>query len=148
MKIPSTLTILNGAFATDGGSISLLLSDPHGQKHNVLLTQHLLPPSGLPGERISGRLYFNGSLVEVRSKDELSIISALKKANIETPAPEKSRINVIDTQNPGMVVGDDIKDYYSRIAEGPESALRHLVSELAGYVESEEYVTFAENQKK
>ena len=145
MNIPSTITILNGAFATDGGSISLRLSDPHGSKHNVLLSQHLLPYSGFPGERIPGRLFFNGSLVEIRSKDELAIISALKKATIETPTPKKSRFNPLDTEQPGMIVGDDIKNYYSKIAEGPEAALRHLVCSLISYVESEEYVLFAKN---
>ena len=139
------MTALNGAFATDGGSISLLLSDPHGSKHTVLLSQHLLPYRGFPGERIPGRLFFNGSLVEIRSKDELTIISALKKADIETPTPKKNRFNNIDTEQPGMVVGDDIKNYYSKIAEGPEAALRHLVCSLIGYVESEEYVVFAKN---
>jgi len=44
-----------------------------------------------------------------------------------------------------MVVGADIKNYYSKIAEGPEAALRHLVCSLVGYVESEEYVIFAKN---
>ncbi len=44
-----------------------------------------------------------------------------------------------------MIVGDDIKDYYARIAEGPEAALRHLVKELIDYVESAEYVSYAES---
>lgn len=148
MNIPSTITILNGAFASDGGSISLLLSDPLGDKHNVLLSQHLLPPGGFPGERLSGRLFFDGSLIEIRSVDELTIISALKKANIETPTPVMNPLNANDTVQPGMVVGDDIKDYYSKIAEGPEAALRHLVCELIGYVESQEYVTYAKSHEK
>lgn len=148
MNIPSTITILSGAFATDGGSISLLLSDPLGHKHDVLLSQHTIPPSGFSGERLSGRLYFNGSLVEIRSKDELTIISALKKANIETTTPETTRFNAINTAQPGMIVGDDIKDYYFKIAEGPEAALRHLVCKLTGYVESEEYVTYAKSHVK
>ena len=126
----------------------MLLSDPLGHKHDVLLSQHTIPPSGFPGERLSGRLYFNGSLVEIRSVDELTVISALKKADIKTPTPERSRSNPIDTAQPGMVVGDDIKDYYSKIAEGPGAALRHLVCKLIGYVESEEYVTYAKSHAK
>ncbi len=145
MNIPSTVTILNGAFATDGGSISLLVSDPQGSKHTVLLSQHLLPYRGFPGQRIPGRLFFDGSLVEIRSKDELTIITAVKKANIETSTPNKGRSNAIDTDQPGMIVGDDIKNYYSKIAEGPEAAIRHLVCSLIDYVESEEYVIFAKS---
>ncbi len=148
MNIPSAITILNGAFASDGGSVSLLLSDALGHKHNVLLSQHLLPPGGYPGERLSGRLFFDGSLVEIRSVDELTVISALKKANIETPTPKRNSFNPIDTAQPGMIVGDDIKNYYSKIAEGPEAALRHLVFELISYVESQEYVTYAKSHEK
>ncbi len=51
----------------------------------------------------------------------------------------------ISEDQPGMIVGDDIKDYYARIAEGPEAALRHLVKELIDYVESAEYVNYAES---
>ena len=148
MKIPTKITILDGAFATDGGSISLLISDPAGQSHNVLLTQHKLPPSGFPGERKPGRLYFNGSIIKIRSKEELAILSALKKAMIEIPPPKESRFNAIDTEQPGMVVGDDIVDYYAKIKEGPEAALRHLVSELISYVESEEYLTYAKSHDR
>jgi len=145
MKISTDIKILDGAFANDGGSISLLISDPAGQRHNLLLTQHKLPPSGFPGERKSGRLYFNRSIIKIRSKEELAIISALKKALIEAPIPRESRSNSKDTEQPGMIVGDDILDYYAKIAEGPEAALRHLVSELISYVESEEYVTYAKS---
>ena len=148
MNIPSIITILDGAFAFDGGSISLLVSDTIGHKHNVLLSQHIIPPGGYPGERLSGRLFFNGSLVEIRSVDELTIITALKKANIETPTHMKNRLNANDTVQPGMIVGDDIRDYYFKIAEGPEAALRHLVCELIGYVESQEYVTYAKSHQK
>ena len=147
LNVPLEVSVLNGAFATDGGSISLLLSDRNGREHNVLLTQHLLPSYGTPGEREPGRLYFNGTLVGIRSEDELAILSALKNAHIEAPASRKSHADPLDRQ-PGMMVGDDIQAYYSRIAEGPEAALKHLVSELAGYVESEEYVTFARGRTK
>ncbi len=107
-----------------------------------MLSQHLLPFSGYPGEREPGRLYFDGKIIEIRSKDELSIISALKQAHIEPLVYKESSMNTNDTTQAGMVVGKDIKAYYSKIAEGPESALRHLVSEVIDYVESEEYVDF------
>ena len=147
LNVPLEVSVLSGAFATDGGSISLLLSDRNGQEHNVLLSQHILPYRGTPGEREPGRLYFNGSLVDIRSEDELAIISILKNACIEPQTPRKSCADPMNRQ-PGMVVGDDIKDYISRIEEGPEAALKHLVSRLAGYVESEEYVAFARERRQ
>ena len=144
INIHGPIKVLDGAFATDGGSISLLVSDTEGHRHNVLLTQHLLPPIGNPGDRKTGRLYFDGSLVGVRSDQEHSLVSLLKNANIELIALE-GKCSDICKEQPGMIVGDDIKNYYARIAEGPEAALRHLVRELIGYVESAEYVTYAEN---
>ncbi len=147
MEIPAVITVLEGAFATDGGSISLLLEDGEGQRHNVLLTQHLLPVIESPGARRSGRLYFNGTIVEVRSEDELAIISSLKIAGIKAPAPAGNPSNTFANSQPGMTVGDDITDYFTKIAEGPEAALLYLVREVIGYVESEEYVTYARSHK-
>ena len=39
-------------------------------------------------------------------------------------------------------VGEDIKAYLSKIDEGPAAATAHLVAELIGFVESEEYLRF------
>jgi len=143
MNIPAVVSVLNGAFATDGGSISLLLSDAEGLRYNLLLTQHLLPPDKSPGARRTGRLYFNGTIVEVRSEDELAIIGSLKGAEIKAPDRENNPQNTSADEQPGMTVGDDIADYLTKIAEGPEAALLHLVRELIRYVESEEYVRYA-----
>ena len=136
------IKILNGAFATDGGSISILILDYKGHKHSVLLSQHLLPPSGHTNERKPGRLYFDGTIVDIRSEEESAIVSALKQAEFESSAStDKNKTK--DDDQPGMIVGDDIKAYYSKIDEGPKAALQHLVSELIEYVESEDYVTYA-----
>ncbi len=143
MNIPERITILDGAFAMDGGSISLRISDPDDHEHSVLLSQHLLPPSGHTGEHKPGRLYFDGRIIEIRSVEEASIISVLRQADVEIMAAPISRVNAIDTDQHVMIIGEDIKAYYSKIAEGPESALKHLVTELIEYVESKEYVAFA-----
>jgi hypothetical protein len=147
MDLPAAIIIIDGAFATDGGSISLLVSDTEGQRHEILLTQHLLLPSGYPGERKTGRLYFDGSIVAVRSDQERSLISMLKSAEMEVPSPEGEHPGIISRDQPGMIVGDDIAAYYSKIEEGPEAALRHLVQALIDYVESPEYVTYAESHR-
>lgn len=134
--------ILDGAFATDGGSISILILDDKGHKHSVLLSQHLLPPSGHAYERKPGRLYFDGTIVDIRSEEESAIVSALRQAEFESSASTDKNRTKKDDQ-PCMIVGDDIKAYYSKIEEGPNAALQHLVSELIEYVESEDYVTYA-----
>ena len=45
--------------------------------------------------------------------------------------------------NPGMIIGDDIKEYMSKIDEGPGAALAHLVRELIAYVESSDFEELA-----
>ena len=134
--------ILDGAFATDGGSISILTQDDEGHKHSVLLSQHLLPPSGFANEHKPGRLYFDGTIVVIRSEEESAIVSALKQAEFESSTSTDKSKTKEDNQL-GMIVGDDINAYYSKIEEGPNAALQHLVSELITYVESEDYVTHA-----
>lgn len=138
--IPRHITILDGAFATDGGSISLLISDPQGNRHSLLLSQHLLPFCGMPGEREPGRLHLDGSVIPVRSAEEASIISALEHADIELLDTPARGVSTVGEERPSMVVGDDIRAYFSKIAEGPEAAVRHLVLVLIEYVGSEEYV--------
>jgi hypothetical protein len=145
MDIPASVTILDGAFATDGGSIYLKVSGPDELIHNILLTQHLLPPCRGSNQRKTGRLYFDERIVEVRSENETLIISALKRAGIKISLTRNTGSNASNTEQVGMIVGDDIKAYYSKIAEGPEAALRHLASQLIEYVDSPEYVTYAES---
>jgi hypothetical protein len=100
----------------------------------------LLPPSGYANEHKPGRLYFDGTIVGIRSEEESAIVSALKQAEFESSASTDKSKTKEDNQ-PGMIVGDDINTYYSKIEEGPNAALQYLVSELIAYVESEDYVT-------
>ncbi len=140
MRGPDSFVILNGAFASDGGSIALHVRDSQGSEHSLLLQQHLLLHQENPS-RLPGRLYYDNVLVPVRSEVESRILAALHEGDIESAAPEKNE----DTEgrsnaNPGMVVGDDIKEYMSKIDQGPNAALAHLVERLIEYVESSEYV--------
>ena len=143
MKIPSAGTVLNGAFATDGGSISLLLEDSQGRKHSLLLSQHSIPPTGYPGEKKTGRLYFNNSLVPVRSAEEAAILSLLRNAAVKEKIRSESSSDTLISANPGMTIGGDIREYYARIEEGPYAALQHLLKQVLDYVLSEEYVVHA-----
>ena len=139
MDVPSPVTVHDGAFATDGGSISLSLAGPDGQRHALLLTQHRLPRFDSDGP-LRGRLYFDRELVRVRSVAEARLREALRAARFpdEKPAPSESA-----SGGPTLVVGADIQAYLDKVQEGPASALRHLVESVLDYVDSDEYVTFA-----
>ncbi|NNG26512.1 MAG: hypothetical protein HKM87_03235 [Ignavibacteriaceae bacterium] len=69
------------------------------------------------------------------------------QAEFESSASTDKNRTKKDDQ-PCMMVGDDIKTYYSKIEEGPNAALQHLVSELIEYVESEDYVANANTSGK
>lgn len=143
MNVPGNIIIRFGAFATDGGSIHIQIEGTDGEKHYLLLSQHRLPPSGMPGEKIPGRLYYDGALIDIRSEEESAIISALKTAEFNPPVsdnpPKEKQATSTSSGQAGMIVGDDIKDYYSKIKKGPAAALRHLAEQVIEFVESEEY---------
>ena len=75
-------------------------------------------------------------------------MTALKNGKIEVPTPKQNCMNTKESKQPGMIVGDDIAAYFSKIKEGPEAAIRHLVKELVNYVESDEYVIYAKSHSK
>jgi hypothetical protein len=52
-----------------------------GTKHNIVLTQHAYHYTRDP-QRISGRLYFDGEMVPMRSDREASILALLRNAEI------------------------------------------------------------------
>ena len=138
--LPSGFVVENGAFATDGGSIALHVRDFEGSEHSILLQQHLFLEQENP-VRIPGRLYYDGVLVPIKSEMESRILAALRKASLKSGDP--ARAEVRHGSNPGMIAGDDIKEYMSKLDESPEAALAHLVRELIAYVESSDYEELA-----
>lgn len=142
MDAPNDVTVADGAFATDGGSISLVLTEPGGRRHTLLLTQHLLPRWD-PNGPLLGRIYFDGELVPVRSEAEARLLKALRTAGFPEEKPRHGRP---PRGSPGMVVGEDIKAFMGKVEEGPTAALRHLVESVLRYVESDDYVAFAAGQ--
>lgn len=142
MQIPKALVVEHGAYATDGGSIHLSVRDPGGTAHSVLLAQHMVleehDPACLPG-----RLYFDSVLVPIRSDAEAQLISVLRHAKLQSP-PEAGEVFRGDQLSANRLVsGRDIEEYLSKVDEGPEAALAHLVRELMAFVESDEYTRLA-----
>jgi hypothetical protein len=141
MDLPNELIVEEGAYASDGGSIYLRVRDAEGAQHHITLWQHMFTEVRDP-KRLPGRLYFDKSLIAVRSESEQRLIQALRAAPVDKPptkgAPAKE-------PSPGMTVGQDLQDYQAKIAEGPAAALAHLVKNLLDYVESTDYVELAKS---
>ena len=142
MRIPESFVIEDGAYAMDGGSIALNVRDPEGKKHHIVLWQHLFTEqSNL--DKIPGRLYFDKILIPVRASVESQILAALREARLDTVNLESEEVEGKLELNPGVIVGDDIKEYMSKIDESPNAALAHLVRQLIEYVESADYIELA-----
>jgi hypothetical protein len=138
--LTSPLVIEEGAYASDGGSIYIRVRDSAGATHNITLWQHMFIEEPDP-DRLPGRLYVDKTLVPVRSEGEGQLLAALRGARLKVEptegdaAPKRS--------GPGMIVGQDLRDYAAKIDEGPAAALAHLVQQLIDYVASEAYVELA-----
>jgi len=142
MRIPKKLVIEDGAYAMDGGSISLQVWDSDGNEHNIVLWQHMFTEQSNPN-KIPGRLYFDKILIPVREKMESQILAAIREARLDTVNLESEEVKDRLELNPGVIVGDDIKEYMSKIDEGPRAALAHLARQLIEYVESADYIELA-----
>lgn len=143
MEIPEKLAIIEGFYFTDGGSIVLIAEEPDSTRHQITLVQHLFLESVDPN-MTPGRLYFNHLMIPVRSEMEANLISLLEASEIVPGEPHelgKSEANAGD--GPVVVVGDDLKEYYARVAEGRHEAIQHLITELVNFVQSRKYVSIA-----
>ena len=79
MAIPKLQEIVRATFAMDGGSIRLHTLDDTGSIHHVELVQHRILQNSTP-ERRCGRLYLDDHLIDIRSDDEVALISFLQAA--------------------------------------------------------------------
>jgi len=148
MEIPEKLTIVDGFYFTDGGSIVLIAEESNSTRHQITLAQHrfleIFDPNLLPG-----RLYFNHLMVPVRSEMEVKLIALMQASEIvpvEPPEPEKGEASTGD--GPVVVVGDDLKKYYAKVAEGREEVIQHLIESLINFVQSREYVSIDKKIEK
>lgn len=143
MEIPEKLAIVEGFYFTDGGSIVLIGEDTDSTRHQITLVQHRFLDTFDPN-MTPGRLYFNQQMIPVRSEEEADLISLLEASEIvpdEPPEPEKSEACAGDGLV--VVVGDDLKEYYAKVAEGKGEAIQHLIGELLNFVQSREYFRIA-----
>ena len=142
MRIPDRFVIEDGAYAMDGGSIYLHVRDSEGDEHDIVLWQHMFTEVSNP-DRKPGRLYFDKILIPVREEMESQILAVLREARLDKAIEETKRFEESSEWSPGVTIGDDIKEYRSKISKSPKAALTHLVRQLIEYVESADYVELA-----
>jgi len=133
MHIPQKLTILDGAIALDGGSISLLGKDQSGNTVNISRDWSLEAQTNC-----AVKLYLNKMPIEKRSLEEERLLDVLKNAEIQLSEEIEQR-----TTSPAerAVLGEDINEYTSTIEDGPETAVRRLIEQLISNVRSETYTS-------
>jgi hypothetical protein len=141
VKLPQRLTLHNVAFALDGGTTYLSASDEAGRGHTVMLVQHSRPEPSPYFDALPGRLYFDGQLVPMRSEWEAGILSLLRSAEVRYGRPLPQESNAIPLSPNALIIGDDIREVLTR---GPEENIRALTARVIGFVESDEYLLFAE----
>lgn len=106
-----------------------------------MLMQHAFPQANPSLDAIPGRLYFDGHLVPMRSELEFGVLRLLRAADIryiDPPSYEGERIQLSPN---ALILGDDIRQTLIRT---PDENLRAQLASIVRFVESEEYVPFAE----
>lgn len=141
MTLPERLTLHNAAFSLDGGTTCLMGADPAGHEHAVALIQHAFPEGSPSWDSIPGRLYFDDVLVPLRSEQEAAVLALLKSAEVRyavrAPLPGES----ISLSPNALILGDDIREVLTR---DPEDNIRALTAKVVAFVESDEYLLFAD----
>ena len=134
------VVIEDGGYSMDGGSIWLGLRDAQGDEHEVVLVQHMIP--NREGRYVPGRIYIDDLLVPVRSATEEQILAAIGTATIQLAYEDNGADEPLVVSENVLILGDDIKEYFAAVDEGPEASVRLLIARFLGYVETDEYVTF------
>lgn len=131
MRIPQQLTVVDGAMATDGGSVCLMGHDQPGNSIEIDLDWSIeAQRSG------TAQLRLNKIPVGKRSVDEEKLLGVLKSAAIRHSQAQKRPASAPPER---IVLGGDIKEYMDATDDGPEAALRSLIGRLVSNVMSEAY---------
>lgn len=128
----------------DGGTTILRATDEAGRGHGIVLAQHAFPQAGPCRDAIPGRLYFDGELISIRSELEAEVVRLLRTAEvryIKAAEPEPDQGEPIQPSPNALILGDDIRQVLSR---GPEENMHAFLASIVQFVESEEYLRFAE----
>lgn len=147
MQIPPQITLIECFYLTDGGTIVLIGEEPNKTRHLITLYQSLLL-NEIDPNKLPGRLYFNQLLIPVRSKIESDILRLLLASKIVEEPPTSSTAKTAFNDGPGMIIGDDLKEYTAKLTEGKSAVIRHLRDLMLSRVESQEYLQLAQQLDK
>ena len=123
-----------------------MFTDDSGDEYSVILNQHAyIPEPKYFDTGVPGRLYFDDNLIEIRSPQEKNLLKLLKSAELRS-APKDDLSNEQIELSPNIhVFGDDIKRIFN---QSPEENLHSMLNNVINFVESDEYVVFAEKVKE
>lgn len=131
-QYPSKITIINGAFALDGGSISIFGNDESNKDVHIRLNWSI--KAQMSGE---GQLYFNDIAVPKRSSEESYVLNLLENSSYEDKSPETNEPQISSNR---IIIGEDIKRVMKGMDEGPIPFMKSIVKQLLLNVRSDKYV--------
>lgn len=139
-QYPNEITITNGAFALDGGSISIFGNDENGKTIHIHLGWSI--NAQMSGE---GQLYFNDIAVPKRSYEESYVLSLLENVNYEDKSPKKDEPQISSKR---IIIGEDIKRIMDGMDEGPIPFMKSIVKQLLFNVRSDKYIKGSNYREK
>ncbi len=145
MELPASLTIYDCAYALDGGTTVLEARDEAGGERSVVLVQHLFPQPDPSLDELPGRLYFDDELVPLRSELEAQVLALLRQADVRCSDSPTDRGDSFLLSPNALILSEDIRQVLSN---SPEGNLRAMLASVIAFVESDEYLQFAERVKQ
>jgi hypothetical protein len=135
-SLPNRIVIRDFSFCFDGGTFTLIAIDDSGHEHYVTLATPLWTGSSTFH---AGRLYFDSTLVPMRSELEGRILKLLSDATIDLPpSPPLMR-------SEGMAVSADLKKFFEST---PDDNARDFVLTILERVQSDNYLRFITGEEK
>lgn len=131
-QYPSEITITDGAFALDGGSISIQCNDENNENVRIRLNWSIKAQRS--GE---GQLFINDIAVPKRSNNESYILELLENAKYYNNSLQAYELHISTNR---IIIGEDINKIMKGMDEGPISYLKSIVKHLLLNVRSDKYV--------
>jgi hypothetical protein len=137
IELPSRIVVSDCALTLDGGTIHLMAANETGREFSVMLVTAMSTGTSMG---VTGRLYFDGVLVPMRSEREAQILRLLSEATVQVPRLPPTR------RTPRMaIVGEDIEQF---LAQNPEETCRVFLRKILESVQSESYLRYATDEEK
>jgi hypothetical protein len=135
-ELPTRIVVRDCGMMLDGGTILLSATDEAGRQVSIMLVSSL----GGSSMRVAGRLYFDGSLVPMRSEREAGIVKLLSEAQVEAPHLQPSR-----RTSRMAIIGNDIKEFFEQT---PEENCKAFIRKIEESVQSASYLSLATDEER